>query len=70
MEPTTADIVWAALLTAGAAYEVAALASKRQGDTLSETTRKWFMTNTKVGRWAFGAAWLAFATWYFFHILW
>jgi hypothetical protein len=67
---STSDIAWGAILSAGLAYEVVALVNKKQDDTLSETTRRWFGTRTPVGRWAFGVTWVGFATWYFFHILW
>lgn len=65
-----ADIVWAAVLIAGLGYEVAALRNNRKDDTLSETTRRWFMTNKPAGRWAFGVAWVGFSAWYLWHILW
>lgn len=64
------DVLWGVLLIAGAAYEGYALKTKKQGDTLSETTRRWFMTGTKTGRWTFGVAWVGFSGWYLWHILW
>jgi hypothetical protein len=64
------DVVWGALIMLGAAYELAALRTKRQGDTLSETTRKWFMTDKPAGKVAFGVAWVGFSGWYLWHILW
>jgi hypothetical protein len=64
------DVFWGLLVLIGAAYEVVALRAKAKGDTLSETTRRWFMTNTVLGRWVFGVAWAGFSGWYFWHILW
>lgn len=66
---SSADFVWAGLLTAGAALEVYALKNKQPGDTLSESTRRWFRVNTPAGRWVFGISWTAFAVWYGLHIL-
>ena len=63
------NVVWGALLGAGLAYETYALVSKKHGDTLSERTRAWFHTNTRVGKLAFAITWLSFAAWYFVHIL-
>lgn len=65
-----ADIVWAALILAGAAFEGYALVSKRPGDTLSETTRKAFRVRTRTGALAFGSLWTSFAVWFLGHILW
>lgn len=56
-------------LVAGA-WEVYALANDRPGDTISEVTRRAFrIKSSKVGRAVFGTGWLAFAGWFFFHIL-
>lgn len=65
-----ADIVWSALVLAGAAYEGYALINKRPGDTLSETTRKAFRTRTRAGALAFGTLWVSFSAWFLGHILW
>lgn len=70
MGDVTADVFWGTLLLAGVAYEVAAIRSKRWKDTLSDTTRKWFMTDKPVGKFVFGIGWVAFAGWYLWHILW
>lgn len=70
MTGTVADAVWACLLLLGIAYEIAAVVAKRWKDTLSDTTRKWFMTNTTAGRWGFGVFWVGFSGWYLWHILW
>lgn len=67
---SSADVMWAALIASGLVYEVAAIRSKRWKDTLSDTTRKWFMTEKTAGKVAFGVAWVGFAGWYFWHILW
>lgn len=64
------DVFWGLLILIGAVYEVVALRAKMKGDTLSETTRRWFMTNTALGRWAFGIGWVGFSGWYLWHILW
>lgn len=67
---TNSDIIWLALIAAGAAFEGYALRNGRKGDTLSETTRSLFRVKTsRVGRVAFGVSWLAFSLWYFVHIL-
>lgn len=67
----TADLVWGGLILAGAAFEAYALASKKPGDTLSETTRAVFRVKTsRAGRVLFGASWASFSVWYFGHILW
>jgi hypothetical protein len=70
MDVTTADAVWASMLVLGLVYEFAAIRSKRWKDTLSDTTRKWFMTDKPVGKWAFGTFWVGFSGWYLWHILW
>jgi hypothetical protein len=69
MDVSSADLVWGGLLTAGAAFEVYALANGRDGDTLSERTRSWFQVRTRAGAVVFGAAWCGFATWFLVHIL-
>jgi len=63
------NVVWGSLIAAGFAYEAYALLNKKNGDTLSERTRVWFHTRTKVGRIAFAVSWLSFAAWYLIHIL-
>lgn len=65
-----ADMFWGVLIFTGLVYETAALRSKRHRDTLSQTTRRWFMTDTVAGQWVFGAAWIGFSGWYLWHILW
>lgn len=65
-----ADYIWGGLLLAGAAVEVWALRTAKAGDTLSESTRRWFRIKTsRVGRLVFAAAWAGFSTWYLLHIL-
>lgn len=64
------DIIWAALILAGAAYEVRALRSTREGDTLSEATRALFRTRTsRAGARAFFILWAGFSIWFAGHIL-
>lgn len=63
------NIVWALLLLSGLAYEGYALASKAEGDTLSERTRAFFRVHTKPGRAIFLVGWSAFAVWFGVHIL-
>ena len=63
------DLVWGGLITAGAAFEVYALRNARQGDTLSESTRRWFRVHTKAGAVTFAVAWLGFSGWYLWHII-
>lgn len=63
------DYVWSAVIGAGLIYEGYALVSKRDGDTLSERTRSWFKTRTIPGKIAFATTWIAFATWFLFHII-
>jgi len=65
----TADIIWAALILAGAAFETYALRNGRNGDTLSETTRRLFRVRTKSGKIAFAVTWGGFSIWYLGHIL-
>ncbi|UOB09055.1 hypothetical protein MQE23_08320 [Streptomyces sp. HP-A2021] len=64
-----ADAVWGGLILAGAAFEVYALRNARVGDTLSESTRRWFRVHTKAGAVAFAVGWTGFAVWYLAHIL-
>lgn len=65
----TADYVWGGIILAGAAFEVYALRNARQGDTLSEITRKVFRVHTRNGKVLFTAAWGSFSIWYLVHIL-
>lgn len=66
-----ADYVWGALLLIGGIYEAQALIRNKDDDTLSRRTRYWFKTRTHAkGRLAFGIAWIGFAAWYLWHILW
>lgn len=62
-------IAWAAWLAALITIEGLALASKRSVDTLSAVTRTAFATHTRIGRAAFGVAWVGFSVWYLGHIL-
>lgn len=67
---TTPDILWGGIILLGVALEAVALASRKDGDTLSETTRRAFRVRTsKTGRRVFGVTWGAFSLWYLVHIL-
>ncbi|PZT70210.1 hypothetical protein DN402_31845 [Streptomyces sp. SW4] len=66
---TGADWVWGGLLTAGAAFEVWALRNATSGDTLSESTRRWFRVHTRAGAVVFAGLWTGFAVWFLAHIL-
>lgn len=66
---STGDVVWGGLLLAGAGFEVYALRTARQGDTLSESTRRWFRVHTRAGKVGFAVAWTGFGVWYLDHIL-
>lgn len=66
-----ADLIWAGLILAGAAFEGYALRNGKDGDTLSEVTRKTFRVKTsRTGRVAFGVSWVSFSAWFLGHILW
>lgn len=62
------DAVWGGLLLAGTAFEVYALRNGKEGDTLSETTRRVFRVKTRAGKIVFVGTWAAFAAWYLWHI--
>ncbi|CAM5251325.1 hypothetical protein SGLAM104S_01644 [Streptomyces glaucescens] len=64
-----ADAVWGGLLLAGAAFETYALRTARQGDTLSESTRRWFRVHTRAGKVVFAAGWVGFSVWWVHHII-
>jgi hypothetical protein len=63
------DVVWGGLILAGAGFEVYALRNAREGDTLSESTRRWFRVHTKAGAIVFAVGWVGFSVWYLAHIL-
>ena len=64
------DIVWAAIISVGLAYETYTLLDKREGNTLSEVTRSLFRVHTSsVGRSAFLVVWSGFALWFAGHVL-
>jgi hypothetical protein len=65
---TWPDVIWGALLLAGAAYELFAIRNRLDGDTLSERLREWLRTRTRTGRAVFLTAWLALALWFPLHI--
>lgn len=65
------DAIWSAVIVAGVAFEAYTLRNGKEGDTLSEKTRKVFRIHTsRAGRLAFAGSWLAFASWFCGHILW
>lgn len=63
------DVIWAALIVGGAAFEAYALTNGRDGDTLSEKTRRVFQVRTRTGKAAFAILWVSFSTWFLGHIL-
>lgn len=65
-----AVFIWAAWILTFFILEGPAIFDKQKGDTLSEQTRDWFHVRTKGGAIAFGTVWIAFAGWFFWHILW
>lgn len=75
---TVYDWAWGGIIAAGLTFEAVALARKKEGDTLSEFTRRLFRTGdpevegsgTRWGRLAFLVGWTGFSGWYLYHILW
>lgn len=66
----TPTLIWGGIIAVGAAFEAYTLGTKRQEDTLSETTRRTFRTRThRAGRIAFTVGWTGFAAWYLGHVL-
>lgn len=65
----TADIIWGGLILAGAGFEAYALRNGRDGDTISEATRRLFRVRTRAGKIVFASAWIGFASWYLVHIV-
>lgn len=62
--------IWIAWTAVFAFAEGIALANKRDGDTLSENTRRLFRTRTrKAGRAVFAVGWFGFSGWFALHIL-
>lgn len=66
---TGPDAIWAGLILAGASFEVYALRNAREGDTLSESTRRWFRVHTRAGAIVFTVSWVAFSAWWIDHIV-
>jgi hypothetical protein len=60
--------VWGGLACAGLAYEMRAIRTEADGDTLSEITRAAFKVHTKPGRVIFTVTWLGFSAWFLEHI--
>lgn len=63
------DAVWGSLLAAGVAYEIAALCTSRDDDTLSRATRRWTYAHHPVGKVTFGIGWTAFSVWWVRHVI-
>ena len=61
--------IWGTMLVIGLAFEAYAIWSKKQGDTLSEHTRRVFFVNTKAGRAVFTVFWAGFSVWFLLHIV-
>jgi len=61
-------VIWAAGIGPLIVLDIA-LDKRRDGSTLSEATRYIYRTDTRFGRCAFVASWLALATWFPIHIL-
>lgn len=63
------DLVWGSVAALVIFLEIVGIVGKNKDDTISEMTRKYFRTDTKLGAFAFAAAWIGFAIWYFYHII-
>jgi hypothetical protein len=64
------SLIWGAWAAVFVVYEAWALVNEKDGDTLSETTRRVFRTRTsKLGRAVFTVAVAGGAVWYLLHIL-
>lgn len=61
-------LFWALLAAVGVAYELRALKDEAPGDTLSETTRLLFRTDTTVGKVVFFVCWGTLTAWFASHI--
>lgn len=65
-----AGVIWSGLTVAVLGFEGYTLFNRKQGDTLSETTRAVFRTrSSKTGRRIFAVVWTGFSAWYLGHIL-
>lgn len=64
------DLVWFGTAAFVIFLELVGIIGRKPGDTITEQTRMWWRTDTKLGRIAFGVAWPAFAAWFLWHILW
>lgn len=62
---TTLWILWALMFTA---VEAAAIWNDKRGDTLSEHLRRWFRTDTNLGRTIFLIVSGVFMSWFVVHI--
>lgn len=66
------DIVWIMLAVTVGVLEAWAIWASRGGKergTISHLVRRTFRTHTLAGRLVFGVAWLGFAGWVFWHIV-
>jgi len=61
-------LFWAILAAIGIVYEIRALQDEAPGDTLSETTRLVFRTDTPVGRVVWYVCWGTLGAWFAAHI--
>jgi hypothetical protein len=66
---TSSDVIWGTLIAAGAVFEGYALRNGRDGDTLSEATRKTFRVRSRPGKIVFATLWVSFSAWFLGHIL-
>lgn len=64
------DLVWAAVTVLVLFLETVGILGRKPDDTISEMTRKHFHTDTPAGALIFGVAWVGFAGWYLWHIIW
>ncbi|MER5831231.1 hypothetical protein ABT116_10425 [Streptomyces sp. NPDC002130] len=63
-------IVWALWTSLFALFETWELINRKEGNTLSENTRRLFRIRpSKAGRAAFTVGWLGFSEWFLLHIL-
>lgn len=63
------ELVWGGVAALVLFLEVVGIVGKQKDDTISEMTRKYFRTETKMGAIAFVIAWVSFAVWYLYHIV-
>lgn len=64
------DLIWGGVAALVLFLEMVGIFGKTKDDTISEQTRKWFKTETPLGAAGFTVAWLGFAAWFLYHIVW